>query len=78
MTAHWGIPDPAAVTGSTAEVAAAFSEAYRSLEARISLFMSLPLEKLDRLSLQRRLDDIGRIGPSPGAATDMREVKKTG
>jgi protein-tyrosine-phosphatase len=60
MTAHWGIPDPAAATGSDAEIALAFSEAYRVLNNRITLFMSLPLVSLDRLSLQHKLDQIGR------------------
>jgi arsenate reductase len=59
MTAHWGMPDPAAAQGSAAEVALAFADAYRMLNNRITLFMNLPLESIDRLSLQRRLDDIG-------------------
>ncbi|MGE3302834.1 MAG: arsenate reductase ArsC [Hyphomonadaceae bacterium] len=60
MTAHWGIPDPAAVTGTDAEISVAFSEAYRMLNARITIFCALPIAGLDRLSLKRRLDDIGR------------------
>ena len=60
MTAHWGLPDPAAVQGSPAEIALAFADAYRMLDRRIMLFMNLPLASLDRLSLQRRLDQIGR------------------
>lgn len=60
MSAHWGIPDPAAVEGSDAEKHLAFSEAYRLLENRISIFTSLPLASLDKLTLQKRLDDIGR------------------
>jgi arsenate reductase (thioredoxin) len=60
MTAHWGLPDPAAVEGSPAEIALAFADAYRVLNNRISLFMSLPPASLDRLSLQHRLDEIGR------------------
>jgi len=60
MTAHWGLPDPAAVEGSPAEIALAFADTYRMLNNRISLFMSLPLAALDRLSLQHRLDEIGR------------------
>ena len=60
MTAHWGVPDPAAVEGSPAEIGAAFADTYRMLNSRISLFMNLPLAALDRLSLQRRLDDIGQ------------------
>ncbi|MFO0986645.1 MAG: arsenate reductase ArsC [Alphaproteobacteria bacterium] len=60
MTAHWGLPDPAAAEGSEAEKRAAFAEAYRMLANRISIFASLPIAALDRLSLQKRLDDIGR------------------
>ena len=60
MTAHWGLPDPAAVEGNEAEKRAAFAEAYRMLASRISIFASLPLAALDRLSLQKRLDEIGR------------------
>ncbi len=67
MTAHWGIPDPAAATGNPAEIALAFADAYRMLNNRISLFTSLPLASLDRLSLQRRLDEIGQTGRSPHA-----------
>ena len=65
MTAHWGIPDPAAATGRTAEIAAAFNEAYRMLNNRISIFVSLPLASLDRLSLQKRLDAIGKTAEAP-------------
>ena len=60
MTAHWGIPDPAAAQGSPAEIGLAFAEAFRMLNNRIGLFVSLPLASLDRLSLQKRLDEIGR------------------
>ena len=59
MTAHWGIPDPAAATGSEAEIAAAFADAYGKLQNRITIFVNLPMESLDRLTLQKRLDDIG-------------------
>jgi arsenate reductase len=59
VTAHWGIPDPAAATGSPAEVALAFREAARLLRNRIELLLALPLEKLDRLTLKTRLDEIG-------------------
>ena len=59
MTAHWGIPDHAAATGSEAEMRAAFTEAYRMMFNRISLFLALPLESIDRMSLQNRLRDIG-------------------
>lgn len=59
MTAHWGIPDPAAAEGSEAEIAAAFNDAYRMLERRIELFLALPIDKLDNMVLTRRLKDIG-------------------
>lgn len=61
MTAHWGIPDPAEATGTAAEKALAFKDAYRMLERRIGIFTSLPLRSLDRLSLQNRLREIGRM-----------------
>jgi arsenate reductase len=59
-TAHWGLPDPAAVEGSEAEIALAFADTYRMLASRVGVFVNLPLAKLDRLSLQRRLDGIGK------------------
>ncbi|MFZ1129716.1 MAG: arsenate reductase ArsC [Terriglobales bacterium] len=59
MTAHWGVPDPAAVHGSEAEVERAFREAFFILDRRISLFLCLPLKTLDRLALKRELDNIG-------------------
>ena len=61
ITAHWGIPDPASVEGTEAERLAAFKDAYRRLDARIKLFVSLPLEKLDRLMLKREAEKIGRL-----------------
>lgn len=61
MSAHWGVPDPVGVIGNEAEKRLAFSEAYRMLRNRILAFTSLPLEALDRLSLKRELDDIGRM-----------------
>jgi protein-tyrosine-phosphatase len=69
MTAHWGIPDPASAQGTEAEVRLAFAEAYRMLNNRISIFVSLPLKSLDQLTLQKHLDAIGR---STGA--DMRSA----
>ena len=60
MTAHWGLPDPAAAEGNEAEKRAAFADTYRMLNNRISVFVNLPLASLDRLSLQKRLDEIGR------------------
>ena len=60
MTAHWGLPDPAAVPGSDADKARAFRDTYVMLDRRISLFTSLPIASLDRLSLGERLREIGR------------------
>jgi arsenate reductase (thioredoxin) len=60
MTAHWGVPDPAAVEGTEAERHLAFAQVYRMLHNRIRVFTSLPFYSIDRLSLQRRLDEIGR------------------
>jgi len=68
MTAHWGIPDPAAVEGSEIEKRAAFRAAYAALENRIRLFVSLPFDSLDRMALQRQLDAIGARPPSAAAA----------
>ena len=62
MSAHWGIPDPAAVEGNEAEQRIAFADAYRMLFNRISIFVNLPMASLDRLTLQRRLDEIGQEG----------------
>ena len=63
IVAHWGVPDPAAVEGSDAVRMAAFRDAYRRLDARIKLFVALPLEKLDKMKLQQEAARIGRIGP---------------
>ena len=63
MSAHWGLPDPAAATGTQAEIAAAFAETYRMLNNRIEVFINLPLASLDALSLQARLDEIGQDLP---------------
>jgi arsenate reductase len=62
MTAHWGVPDPAAAEGDESERRRAFLTAWTQLSNRIRIFTSLPLQKLDRLALQSRLDDIGRGG----------------
>ena len=67
MTAHWGIPDPAAVEGTDVEKNLAFREAFRSMETRIKLFLSLPLASIDRMRLKERLDAIGR---TPNSRTD--------
>jgi arsenate reductase (thioredoxin) len=61
MTAHWGVPDPAEATGSEAEVAVAFKDAYRMLHQRIGIFVALPIGGLDKLSLQSKLREIGRV-----------------
>ena len=60
LTAHWGVPDPAAVRGSAEEVGRAFREAFFLLDRRISLFLSLPFKALDGLALKRELDNIGQ------------------
>jgi arsenate reductase (thioredoxin) len=60
QTAHWGIEDPAAVEGSTLERKQAFATAYRHLKNRITAFVALPFERLDRQSLASQLDEIGR------------------
>jgi arsenate reductase len=60
MTAHWGIPDPAAVIGNPDEIARAFREAFVLLDRRIGLFLSLPLATLESLALKRALDEIGQ------------------
>jgi len=59
MTAHWGLPDPAAAEGNEAQRRLAFADTLRMLTNRISIFVNLPMRSLDRLSLQQRLDDIG-------------------
>ncbi len=59
ITAHWGIPDPASVEGSDSDRMAAFKDAFRRLDARIKLFVALPIDKLDRLMLKREADRIG-------------------
>jgi protein-tyrosine-phosphatase len=62
ITAHWGVPDPAAVMGPEEQRLRAFREALRQLEARIKLFAALPINKLDRMALKQQADDIGHIG----------------
>jgi len=61
MTAHWGVRDPAEAQGSEAEIALAFKDAYRMLFQRIGIFTALPIRSLDKLSLQNRLREIGRV-----------------
>jgi arsenate reductase len=60
MTAHWGVADPAVVTGSDEEKRRAFQRAFAELSARINLLLALPIEKLDRLVLKKKLDEIGK------------------
>ena len=60
MTAHWGLPDPAKAEGTEAEQALAFADCFRMLYQRISIFVSLPFDRLSNLSLQKHLDDIGQ------------------
>lgn len=67
MTAHWGVPDPAAFQGTEAATAAIFNDTFRMLFNRISLFVSLPLASLDRLSLQQRVQAIGAMAQDPQA-----------
>ena len=67
MTAHWGVPDPAAVAGSDEEKRTAFRNALAILSARISLLINLPVEKLDRLALKKELDEIGAAGRETAA-----------
>jgi arsenate reductase (thioredoxin) len=61
LTAHWGIPDPAAATGNPAEIALAFKEAYRLLNQRIGVFVALPLHALDQLTIEHKLREIGEM-----------------
>jgi arsenate reductase len=65
MTAHWGIPDPSRATGTEAERAFAFADTHRMLNQRIGIFVSLPMGSLDKLSLQKRLDEIGKRTEEP-------------
>jgi len=61
MTAHWGVPDPAKAIGTDAEIGVAFADTFRMLSTRISIFTSLPIAKLDKLSLQAHLHNIGAM-----------------
>jgi protein-tyrosine-phosphatase len=70
MTAHWGVPDPAEATGSKAEIALAFKDAYRMLHQRIGVFTSLPLRSLDQLTLQSKLKEIGRMEGATAKASE--------
>ena len=68
MTAHWGLPDPAEATGTDAEIGLAFADSWRMLSNRIGLMVNLPIASLDRLSLQKRLEDIGKTQGQPAPA----------
>ncbi len=70
MTAHWGVPDPAEATGSPAEAALAFKDAYQMLHQRIAVFTSLPIRSLDQLSLQAKLKAIGRMQGATSKAVE--------
>ena len=70
MTAHWGVPDPAEARGTPAEIGLAFKDAYRMLHQRIAVFIALPIKSLDQLTLQARLNQIGRM---QGATTKAVE-----
>ncbi len=70
MTAHWGVPDPAAATGEAAELALAFKDAYRMLHRRIGIFAALPLRSLGQMTLQNKLKEIGRAKEATPNAAD--------
>jgi arsenate reductase (thioredoxin) len=61
MTAHWGVPDPALVAGTPEQIEKAFREAYMMLDRRISLFLCLPIQSLEKLAIQREIDRIGNL-----------------
>jgi protein-tyrosine-phosphatase len=67
MTAHWGVADPAAAEGSEDDKRRAFRQAFSALSARINLFINLPMDKLDRLALTKRLQEIGKTGQETSA-----------
>jgi arsenate reductase len=73
-TAHWGVPDPSAVRGLPAEIELAFDDAYRMLATRIGVFVSLPVERLDRAALHQHLHDIGKPSPLAAAGSDGRRA----
>jgi arsenate reductase len=71
MTAHWGIPDPSRAIGSETEIAAVFNDTHRMLSQRIGIFLALPIDKIDTLSLRTRLAEIGRM---EGATQTRQDV----
>jgi arsenate reductase (thioredoxin) len=70
ITAHWGVPDPVEAKGKPAEIALAFKNAYRMLNQRIGIFVALPIRSLDKLSLQKHVDEIGRTEGATAEAAD--------
>ena len=70
MTAHWGLPDPNLAEGTEAEKRFAFADAHRMLYQRISIFVNLPIASLDKLTLQKQLDTLGRPASTPATATE--------
>jgi len=70
MTAHWGVPDPAKAKGNPAEIALAFKDAYRMLNQRIGIFTSLPLRSLDKMTLQKKLREIGQMEGATGKVAE--------
>jgi arsenate reductase len=75
MTAHWGIPDPAAVQGTAEEIERAYNQAFAALDRRISLFLCLPLATLDSFALQKQIDDIEKNRPNAKHPEDTRCIK---
>ncbi|ANY81552.1 ArsR family transcriptional regulator [Microvirga ossetica] len=69
--AHWGVPDPKAATGTEAEIAVAFDEAYRMLRRRIELLLAIPIGSIDRLALEESLREIGRSDPAAHPAPEQ-------
>jgi len=65
VTAHWGVPDPAALDGSEVEQRKAFRSAFLALESRIKIFVALPIDSLDRLAVKQKVDEIGRLRAVP-------------
>ena len=71
MTAHWGIPDPAAVEGADIEKEAAFVTAFKQMRNRIEVFTALPLKKIDAMSLNAKLKEIGQLEGATGTKKDI-------
>src|SRR5712692_5029138 len=70
LTAHWGVPDPAAAVGSPAEIALAFKDAYRMLHQRVAAFTALPIRSLDEPTLRAKLTEIGRMEGATAKAAE--------